>query len=301
MTKEIRYFQNYLSNNKNLSINTINAYTTDLLLLEQFLTNKNILLVNATNEDINEYLITLDTSKTKTYNRKITSIMEFYRYLISYDININLNINRIYHIKNDKVYPRIIKFEDIKNMITCLNNDILSQRNKAIIMMLYVTGLRVSELINLTFNDINLNEGYIRCIGKGDKERIINVGNLLSLTLYSYINETRDLILNGLESNYLFVNSEGKKLTRQTIYNVINETAKKANIKLNVTPHTLRHCFATHMIENGADIRSVQELLGHSSITTTQVYLNISNQTLKDNYFAKFKDPLSKKVSKQYK
>ena len=161
-------------------------------------------------------------------------------------------------------------------------------------MMLYVTGLRVSELINLTFNDINLNEGYIRCIGKGDKERIINVGNLLSLTLYSYINETRELILNGLESNYLFVDSEGKKLTRQTIYNVINETAKKANIKLNVTPHTLRHCFATHMIENGADIRSVQELLGHSSITTTQVYLNISNQTLKENYFAKFKDPLSK-------
>ena len=292
MTKEIRYFQNYLSNNKNLSINTINAYTTDLLLLEEFLNNKNVLLVNATNEDINEYLITLDTSKTKTYNRKITSIMEFYRYLISKEITINLNINKIYHIKNDKVYPRIIKFEDIRNMIANIENNLIGIRNKTIITMLYISGLRVSELVNLTFNDININEGYIRCLGKGDKERVIILGDVLKATLHTYINEIRPDILNNIESNYLFVNELGKPLTRQTIYNIVSQAAKDANIKLNVTPHTIRHCFATHMLENGADIRSVQELLGHSSITTTQVYLNISNNTLKDNYFNKFKDPL---------
>ena len=292
MTKEIRYFQNYLSNNKNLSINSINAYTTDLLLLEKYLNDNDILLIKANNDNINDYLKTLDNSKSKTYNRKITSFVEFYKFLLSNNYELNLNVKKIYHIKNDKVYPRIIKFEDIRNMIANIENNLIGIRNKTIITMLYISGLRVSELVNLTFNDININEGYIRCLGKGDKERVIILGDVLKATLHTYINEIRPDILNNIESNYLFVNELGKPLTRQTIYNIVSQAAKDANIKLNVTPHTIRHCFATHMLENGADIRSVQELLGHSSITTTQVYLNISNNTLKDNYFNKFKDPL---------
>ena len=159
-------------------------------------------------------------------------------------------------------------------------------------MFLYITGLRVSELCNLTYSDINFNEGYIRCIGKGNKEKVIIVGELLSINLSDYTNNIRKQILNGLESKYVFINEEGDKISRQTIYNIIKESAIKAGIKLKVTPHTLRHCFATHMVENGADVRTFQELLGHIDISTTQVYLNISNKAIKNAYLSHFKDPL---------
>ena len=127
-----------------------------------------------------------------------------------------------------------------------------------------------------------------------NKEKIIVVGDLLSITLNDYTNNVRKKILSGLHSKYIFVNSEGEPLTRQTIYDIVKECKNKANIKLKVTPHTFRHCFATHMLENGADIRSVQEMLGHSDISTTQIYLNIAKTKLKEDYFKKFKDPMKK-------
>ena len=126
------------------------------------------------------------------------------------------------------------------------------------------------------------------------KEKIIVVGDLLSITLNNYTNNVRTKILNGLHSKYIFVNSEGEPLTRQTIYDIVIMCKEKANIKLKVTPHTFRHCFATHMLENGADIRSVQEMLGHSDISTTQIYLNIAKNKIKEDYFKKFKDPFIK-------
>ena len=157
---------------------------------------------------------------------------------------------------------------------------------------MYITGLRVSELCNLTFNNINFKEGYIRCIGKGNKEKIIVCGELLNISLNYYINELRPKILYGIQSNYIFVNQEGEPLKRQTIYEIVRNASIKAEIKLKVSPHTLRHCFATHMLENGADVRSVQEMLGHSDISTTQIYLNISKKAIKDSYYKHFKDPL---------
>ncbi len=291
MNKEIQYYQSYLSMNKNLSNKTIEAYTTDLLQFENFLKGKKINLIQAKDSDIQNYLATLNV-KEKTYNRKVTSISEFYRYLIQEKYPILLHVDKIMHIKKERIYPKIIKLEDISKMIAIQSNDLKGERNKVIITMLYITGLRVSELCNLTFNDLNLKEGYLRIIGKGDKERIIMVGDLLSIALSNYIHEIRPKILYNMECKYVFVSEEGEPLTRQTIYNIVHESAKAAGIKLNVTPHTLRHCFATHMLENGADIRSVQELLGHKEISTTQIYLNISNPIIKENYFKKFKDPL---------
>lgn len=291
VTREIKYFQSYLSSIKNVSNKTIENYTIDLVLLENFLSENKKTLLNANNDDIYDYLNSQDF-KSKTYNRKVTSIKEFYKYLIAEKYNISVNINKIEHIKNEKVYPKIIKFEDISKMVSVQENTTLGMRNKVIIMFLYITGLRVSELCNLTYSDINFQEGYIRCIGKGNKEKIIMVGELLSINLSAYTNTTRKEILNGLESKYVFVNSEGDPLTRQAIFNIIKDAASKADIKLHVSPHTLRHCFATHMLENGADVRTVQELLGHTDISTTQVYLNISNKAIKNAYLSKFKDPL---------
>lgn len=291
VTREIKYFQSYLSSIKNVSNKTIENYTIDLVLLENFLSENKKTLLNANNDDIYDYLNSQDF-KSKTYNRKVTSIKEFYKYLITEKYNVSVNINKIEHIKNEKVYPKIIKFEDISKMVSVQENTTLGMRNKVIIMFLYITGLRVSELCNLTYSDINFQEGYIRCIGKGNKEKIIMVGELLSINLSAYTNTTRKEILNGLESKYVFVNSEGDPLTRQAIFNIIKDAASKADIKLHVSPHTLRHCFATHMLENGADVRTVQELLGHTDISTTQVYLNISNKAIKNAYLSKFKDPL---------
>lgn len=291
MTKEIRYFQSYLSSIKNLANTTVENYTIDLKLLEKFLISKNISIVKATTNDIFDYLETFDISR-QTYNRKITSIREFYRYLLSEKYEINVKINKLEHIKTDKKYPRIISSDDVINMIKVQDNSILGQRNKAIILLFYISGLRVSELCNLTFNNINFEEGYIRCIGKGNKEKIIVCGDLLNITLNKYVREIRNKILLGMHSEYVFVNQEGEPISRQVVYEVVKTAAKKANIKLKVSPHTLRHCFATHMLENGADIRSVQEMLGHSDISTTQIYLNISKKAIKESYYNKFKDPL---------
>ena len=290
MNKLIKYFQNYLFS-KNLSNKTIEIYGNNIVYLEKYLLSINKDLLTATNDDITNYFKT-QTLKTTSYNNKITCIQMFYKYLSFEKINYELKVNKIEHIKNDKVYPRIISYDDIKNMISSCGDSLLGIRNKAIITFLYVTGLRVSELVNLTFNDINLNEGYIRCIGKGNKEKVIVVGDLLAITLNNYLKNARNKLINGLNSKYIFANTEGEPLKRQTIFNIIKDAKEKAKIRLNVSPHTLRHCFATHMLENGADIRSVQEMLGHADISTTQIYLNITKNKIKEDYFNKFKDPL---------
>ena len=151
------------------------------------------------------------------------------------------------------------------------------------ILVLYCTGLRVSELIHLTFDQINFKEGYIRCFTKGSKEKIIYCGDLLQVIFGSYLNQIRPQILKYRSSNYVFINKIGEPLTRNYVYNFIKEYAKRANIHKNVSPHTLRHTFATHLLENGADMRSIQEMLGHQDIATTQIYTHLSNQEVKKN------------------
>ena len=291
MTREIKYFQSYLSIVKNLSNKTIENYSNDLKLLENYLTENNCSLLKASNKEIYDYLSTLEI-KNQTLNRKITSYKEFYKYLISEKYQVNVVIDKLLHVKNEKKYPRIISYDDVKKLIAVQDDSLLGNRNKAIITLLYISGLRVSELCNLTFNNINFEEGYIRCVGKGNKEKIIVCGELLKISLIYYIKEVRNKILFGMNSNYIFVNKEGDPLLRQTVYEIVRNAAKKAEIKLKVSPHTLRHCFATHMLENGADVRSVQEMLGHSDISTTQIYLNISKKAIKDSYYKHFKDPL---------
>jgi len=286
---DIRIFLSHLSLNKNLSNATIAAYGKDIKLLNDFLNEIGTNYLKCSVDDIIDYL-NKDSLKETTYNRKVTSISEFYKYLAQNNIKFEANISKLEHIKLEKVYPKVIKFADISNMIACQDNTNNGQRNKTIITLLYVSGLRVSEIINLTYTDINYEEGYIRCIGKGNKEKIITVGESLKVILEPYTNNARKNILNGLTSPYIFVNGEGEPLSRQDIYNIVTKAKKKAGIQMHVSPHTLRHCFATHMLENGADIRSVQEMLGHSDISTTQIYVNISNKKIRENYNLKFDD-----------
>ena len=163
MEKEIKNFQGYLLNN-NLSNNSIEAYSKDIILLNDYLKENNLTLKNATNQNLIDYL-NLKPLKTTSYNRKVTSIIEFYKFLNTKNIKNNIDLNQIEHIKNDKVYPKIIKYSDILNMLKTFDDGIIGNRNKAIILLLYISGLRVSELLNLKYGDINMDEGYIRWIG----------------------------------------------------------------------------------------------------------------------------------------
>lgn len=297
----IKSYLAYLSSRKNYSTNTIYAYKHDLEDFLNYLDKIHIKDLNqATIASLQDYMASINVSNS-TYNRKITSIKGYYCYQLKRNNNIKINIEDIEHVKKEKIYPHTLRKDEIREIIKCIDNNVIGIRDKSIIMFLYISGLRVSELINLTFTDINFQEGYIRCIGKGNKEKIIVVGDLLNISLSNYLKNSRNIILRGIKCNYIYCNEDGEKLSRQTINNLIKKYAKKANIKRNVSPHTFRHCFATHMMENGADIRSVQEMLGHSDISTTQIYTNITNQTIKNEYFSKIKDPFHLITNKEDK
>lgn len=299
MSHAIERFLMYMQVQRNASGATIKAYRTDLLQLEEFLIKtEKTRLEEARVEQVLAYLG--HVRKKTTYNRKISAYRDFYRFLEKNE-NGKFDYLLLERVKKDQLYPRIIKKDDIGAMIALCNDDLNGQRNKTILIMLYITGLRVSELLQLTFGDINFDEGYIRVSGKGNKERIVYAGQLLSIVLHPYINTTRRQILQGLPSSYLFVNPDGIPLRRETIYRIVKQCAKKANIHLNVTPHTLRHCFATHMLENGADIRSIQEMLGHADIATTQIYTNLHHEAIRKAYFDGMKNITFMKEEKNMK
>ena len=162
--------------------------------------------------------------------------------------------------------------------------DEFSYRNKAMLELMYATGLRVSELINLTINNIDLEENIVRCIGKGNKERIVPIGQTAIKYLKIYIDNYRDKLKKRTLCDKLFLNNHGKQMTRQGFFKIIKKIAEEKNIKKPISPHVLRHSFATHLLNNGADLRSIQTMLGHTNLSTTQIYTNINNETLKENY-----------------
>ncbi len=285
---DVKLFSQFLLVNKGLSINTIQAYTKDIILFKNFLLNESKSLLNADLSDILNYL-SLKKISNSTYNRKVSSLRSFYKYQISKNVLLKFNVNDLENIKKPKIIPETLTKEEIYSMMKCCENNRYGQRNKTIICLLYCSGLRVSELTNLTITNLNFSEGYIRCNTKGDKEKIIYCGDILKIIIYPYLFNARKEILKNSISDYLFIGKNNEKLTRQYIFEIIKKYAKKANISKNISPHTLRHSFATHMLENGADLRSIQEMLGHSDISTTQIYTHISNKNLKNNYFLHFK------------
>lgn len=283
----INEYRQYLIVEKGLSKNTIIAYISDLkkfsiYLNDSFQINK---IDDLSKEHIRLYLKELGKTNTSaSITRKMVSLRMFFNFLIKEKI-IDVNIISDFDLpKINKKLPIILTAAEMQEILETIKiNDHISCRNRCMLELMYATGLRVSELINLNVSSINLYMGYIKVIGKGDKERIVPIGEIAKIILDIYLNQYRDKFIKK-ESYLLFFNNHGNKLSREEFYIILKQVINKTSINKKISPHTIRHSFATHLLENGADLRSIQELLGHSDISTTTIYTHISNQKIKDEY-----------------
>ena len=284
MNKDYIYeYENYLRIDKKYSENTIKSYITDLNKYDKFLNKKNIL--NISKEDIINYLKNERKVKSdKTVNHNLIVIRNFYKYLKKENIIKNNPAVELELPKTKKTLPKILSIEDVDKLLDISLETKYDYRNKAILELLYSSGLRISELVSLKIQDIDLIDNIIRVSGKGSKERIVPFGDYAAKFLEIYINNYRNELIKNKVNDYIFLNSRGYNISRQAIFKIIKNILKEKNINVDVSPHTLRHSFASHMLENGADLRSIQELLGHSDISTTQIYTHISNNVIKENY-----------------
>ena len=285
--ERIEDFITYLRIDKKYSENTIESYYHDLMKYYDY--NKNILkkdLGTIKKKEISSYLKYLNKSglDQRSISRNISCIRSFYKFLLIEKYITNNPSELLELPKRKRTLPKVLSMEEIDKLLNIKLDDAYSYRNKAMLELMYATGLRVSELINLKLHDVDLNMAYVRTIGKGNKERIVPLGDVALKYLSLYINNYRDNLLKNKNCDYIFINNHGSSLTRQGFFKILKKIAKEQDVKTSFSPHTLRHSFATHLLENGADLRSIQELLGHSDISTTQIYTHISNQRLKENY-----------------
>ena len=274
----------FLEVEREYSKNTISAYKNDLRSFKEFLDGKDPLKV--TKRDIFEFLMKLSKGRLKptTLRRKISSVRSFYAFLlkegkIENDPTVDISLP-----KKDKRLPEVLSLEEIEKILNAIpENSFRGKRDRAIVELLYSCGLRVSELTGLRVKDIDMKNGFLKCFGKGSKERIVPFGERAKDVLKKYLEEREK---KGITSEYLFVSRKGERILRQFINAILNKYAKKARIRKKVHPHMLRHSFATHLLERGADLRSVQELLGHVDISTTQIYTHLTKERLREVYLS---------------
>ncbi len=265
---------------------TVSSYIEDIYKYLEYMENNKIkTALDIEYQNITNYLKYLDNNNYETSSiiRKIVSIKLFHKYL-SEEYKIKDVSSKIINPRLRRKLPNILTIEEVDNLLDIKLNTPFDYRNKAMLELMYSSGLRVSELVDLKLNNIDLDNGYVRCLGKGKKERIIPIGEIAIEYLKKYINEYRNSMKKGYYTENVFLNNHGKNITRQGFFLIIKNIAKEKNIDKNITPHMLRHSFATHLLNNGANLRTIQEMLGHSSITTTQIYTNVSNDIIKENY-----------------
>jgi integrase/recombinase XerD len=272
---------------RGLSANTVAAYSHDLIRFFDFLKQRGVSPAHVSQEDLTSFIIKQNMKLSpRSMARCLVSIRMFYRFLVS-EGNIASNPARLLGIP--KMYqhlPNVLSRDEVDSLL--MQPDIstpLGKRDKAIIELLYATGLRVTELIDLKMHNINLEVGFIRTIGKGSKERIIPMGSKAVSSLKDYLYQGRPILLKKRSAagvSRIFLNSRGKPITRQGLWKIIKKCALMAGITKSVTPHTIRHSFATHLLEGGADLRSVQIMLGHADISTTQIYTHVARERLKE-------------------
>ena len=283
MDKNIEDFINYLIFEKKYSDNTVKAYKQYLTKFMNYLNNKKINKI--VKKDIENYIEYLSKNlEARTVSRNISTLKSLYKYLM---INKIVNKNPMEIIRNPKLkksLPKVLSETEINSLLDIKPKNHFDYRNKAMIELMYSSGLRVSELINLKVTDIDLENETVRVFGKGSKERIIPLNEYTVVALKIYIKEHRKELFKHGENNYLFLNNHGNQMTRQGFFKILKNLAKDKNIKTEFSPHTIRHSFATHLLKHGADLRSIQELLGHSDISSTQIYTHITNEKLKENY-----------------
>jgi integrase/recombinase XerD len=281
-------FIDYIYIEKKLSDNTKNAYKQDLSKYIEYLKGKGITSSDKIKkENIVEYMGVLSKNiSSRSINRKIVSIKSFHKFLVRESI-IKVNVSSdVDSPKIGKHLPKVLNIEEVNKLLDIKPVTPFDYRNKAMLELMYATGLRVSELVNLRLDDVNLEMAIVRCMGKGSKERMIPLGDIAIHCLKEYINFYRSLMLKNVQTNILFLNNHGKPLTRQGFFITLKSIAREKGIRTDFSPHTLRHSFATHLIEYGADLRSVQELLGHSDISTTQIYTHVAQNKIKNDYDA---------------
>lgn len=280
-------YKQYLIVEKGLSKNTIYSYLRDLIAFSNFIGEEYEInqIENINKEHIHLYLKELSkTNCTNSISRKLVSLRMLYIFLVKENI-VKENLMSSFALpKRDKKLPIVLSQEEmieiLDGIIVC---DAISSRNRCMVELLYATGMRISELLNLTLKDLNIKMGFIKVIGKGNKERMIPIGSYVGEILEQYINDYR-AEFNIKNDSLLFFNKHGQRLSREEFYSILQTIVNSTSITKKVSPHTFRHTFATHLLENGADLRSIQELLGHSDISTTTIYTHISNQKIRSEY-----------------
>lgn len=278
----------YLTVERGLAENTLESYARDLRNYRKFLKKQGISDIKATTKtNVMAYLLALrkEGKATSTVSRHLAALKSFYQYLfrerhIDHNPTTNLESPKL-----EKKLPRVLSVDEVELLLNQAKlNEPAGTRDKAMLELLYATGIRVSELISLDVDHVNLQMGYVRCFGKGSKERIIPLGSMAKKYVEEYLKRGRVKLIKSKDEKSLFVNHHGRRLTRQGFWKIIKKYAREAGINKDITPHTLRHSFATHLLENGADLRSVQEMLGHADITTTQIYTHLTKARLKEVY-----------------
>ena len=282
----ISSYQVYLLTKKYLSDNSVNSYVLDIYKYLSFLESHGCsFCFDIKKEDVYNYLEFMDEEKYSIYSvvRKISSIKNFHHFLWKeYHID-----NVCENLESPRFYqklPHVLSIEEVDLLLNIPLDNAFDYRNKAMLELMYATGLRVSELVNLEINQIDLEEDFVRVFGKGNKERIVPFGDVAHSCLKVYLEEYRDSLKKHRLCDKVFLNNHGTGMTRQGFFKILANVAKSKDIHTKITPHVLRHSFATHLLNNGADLRSIQMMLGHNNLSTTQIYTNVNNETLKENY-----------------
>ena len=278
--KDVLDYLEYLKFERRVSVNTIDSYGENLLLLCETVKKE---VINLKKNDIKKFLDNVDaTPRTKAHY--LTVFNSFYKYLVFMD---KIDVNPCDGIKSprlEKKLPNYLTSDEIDKLFDLRLTKPIDYRNKALLEVIYATGARISEVISLELNQIDFEECVIKVMGKGKKERIIPLGNTALNSLYIYISNYRAFLVKNDTCNYVFLNKNGTKISRQGVFKILKELANNAGIKKEISPHTLRHSFATNLLNNGADLRVIQELLGHENLETTEIYSHLQNKKIEEDY-----------------
>lgn len=286
MEKQLKLFFEFLENDKKLSDNTLQSYKRDIKQFKEYLNQKGKDYSNITKEDMKEYIEHLQSigKKASTISRCIASIRSFYQYELKNKKVEQDPTDQIQSPKIEKRVPSVLTSKEVALLLEQPKDvDLKGIRDKAMLEFAYATGMRVTEIISLNLEDVNIEEGYVTC-KNGSKQRNIPLGTMSLKALKEYIENARGILIKDESEKSLFVNINGKRLTRQGFWKIVKFYKEQAHIDKDITPHVLRHSFATHLLQNGADLKAIQVMLGHSDISSTQVYMQFQDEGLKNIY-----------------
>ena len=286
MDKQIKLFLEFLQNDKKLSNNTLQSYRRDILQFRDYVNENNINYAKAKEEDIKDYLKELqkEGKKTSTASRSLASIRSFYQFLLRTKKAKGDPTVSIQSPKIEKRTPSVLTSEEVELLLDQPKDvDLKGTRDKAMLEFAYATGMKVTEIIDLNIDDVNFEEDTVTC-SNGKKTRTIPLGTLAEKALREYVEQARPILIKNEDNKALFVNVNGSRLTRQGFWKIVKYYKEQAHIEKDITPHVLRHSFATHLLQNGADLKSIQAMLGHSDISSTQVYAQFQDPGIKDIY-----------------